>query len=693
MSTVKSIIAGILEPKREYTPIPFWFLNDRLERDELKRQLADFNDKGVNAVIPHPRMGLPREPEYLSEGYFDIIEFIAETASELDMKIVLYDEAMYPSGSAHGLVVKSDPQLASCGITLTGNKSVNGGRLLAEFDDGLALVCKKTGGTIRGVHFGEDDGAASAPLSADILNPKAVEKFIELTHERYYSRLKKYFGSTVIGFFTDEPSVTGRCCGGCFGWTEGFEEEFEKRGGKIAELRAMFENKTNDSVLLYRRLIAERLNKVYYGRLSRWCEEHGIWLMGHPAESDDIDEQIYFHVPGQDLIFRRVAPESGGVEGIDSVQAKCSSDAARHLMRRRNSNECFGACSRGGVPWYFTGADMKWYIDWLAVRGVNMFIPHAFFYSVRGKRKDERPPDAGPNNIWWEHYRLFSDYIKRVSYIMTDSKNAACTAVLCRSGDMMCDEVRDFYEEQIEFNYLPYSVLNKAEVKDGRLCIAGYEYKYILGGGIDGVKSISGIRDIKERDFDAGGSCPSLRVTHIIKNGRDMYFAVNEGTGKIDAEVSVPVKGNAVLVDLWHGEFYGLPSYIKNGRTYTHLCIEPYGSALLMFDENEQYPPRAAGTRICPRFVLEKETEYKKTYTAEYIAAERQSDEFFEADFAEMAELRINGVFAGASFFERRFEAGAFLETGKNKITLDVFASAANKYDEADIEFGLIKKT
>ena len=44
--------------------------------------------------------------------------------------------------------------------------------------------------------------------------------------------------------------------------------------------------------------------------------------MGHPHASDDIETQQYFHVPGQDLV----------------------------LGRRRNSNECFGACTRAKIP-------------------------------------------------------------------------------------------------------------------------------------------------------------------------------------------------------------------------------------------------------------------------------------------------------------------------------------------------------
>lgn len=125
---------------------------------------------------------------------------------------------------------------------------------------------------MRGLHWGEDDGEPNAPLTADILNPIAVNRFIELTHEAYYRELKEYFGNTIIGFFTDEPSILGRNVSGMFPWTHDFATAFTAAGGDI------------------------------------------------------------------------------------------------------------------------TG---------LAVRGVNLFIPHAFYYSIEGERKGERPPDVGPNSIWW----------------------------------------------------------------------------------------------------------------------------------------------------------------------------------------------------------------------------------------------------------------------------------------------------
>lgn len=81
---IDKIINELKNPDKEFSPIPFWFLNGRLDKSKLKMQLEDFCDKGVNAVVLHPRLGIPSDLEYLSEKYFDIVKFIVHTAKELD---------------------------------------------------------------------------------------------------------------------------------------------------------------------------------------------------------------------------------------------------------------------------------------------------------------------------------------------------------------------------------------------------------------------------------------------------------------------------------------------------------------------------------------------------------------------------------------------------------------------------------
>ena len=144
MSQIIDLLEKIKNPDKEYSPIPFWFLNDEFTDEEIVRQLEDFNSKGVNGVVLHPRIGIPNSIEYLSDKYMHFIEVAIKTADRLGMKVVLYDEAMYPSGSAHGMVVASNPKFAAQAIFLSDD--CNSGKLITKTSSGKYIVQKDSDG-------------------------------------------------------------------------------------------------------------------------------------------------------------------------------------------------------------------------------------------------------------------------------------------------------------------------------------------------------------------------------------------------------------------------------------------------------------------------------------------------------------------------------------------------------------------
>lgn len=689
----------VLHPSEEFTPIPFWFFNDMPDEETIRRQLKDYVDKGVNGIVLHPRIGIPKEIPYLSDQYFAAVRFIVETAAQLNMKVILYDEGMYPSGSAHGMVVKQNPGFASKGIAI--REKAGTGEVIARLPDGRFLVYDFTGGTIRGIHFGEDDGESGAPASADILNPDAVELFIHLTHDQYYEHLKEFFGNTVIAFFTDEPCALGRNATGYREWVPGMEKEIPEAGGQIEELIGLFEEKSdseNKTVQIYRKLIKRYLREIFYRRLSVWCENHGISLIGHPEVSDDVEEQLYFQIPGQDLIMRRVVPKTGGLLEFDSVQAKLAADIARHLGRRRNANECFGVCYRDQIPWYFTAEDMKWYIDWLGLRGVNLYIPHAFYYSVEGARSGERPPDVGPNNIWWKYYKRFSDYMKRMSSLMTDSVNGARVAVLCDNNRVPYREVASFYENQVEFNYLPVSLLEDCRLSGGNLCIRGYEYEAVydpLGVADQKTGLECSAEEIFEnpkwKSIETEGCFRSLRAVRLIKDGVKMLLLSNEGEKTISGKWRPDEEAAPVRIDLWRGSCERV-SIDQDG--WSELLLEPCETCLYLFDQGEmEMPFGRKGMYLgdwTERFVLIEKSGNRAVYETVYESFQVYGNEYFQVTGEEMTECFCNGEFIDVSFWnDHRFMIGSRLQKGKNVIRLTVTGNAANLFADAEIAFGL----
>lgn len=696
MNKALNFIEKLKNPSDEFSPIPFWFLNDELNDEEIVRQLRAFKEKGVCGVVLHPRIGIPESIAYMSDEFMHYITTAVETAAELDMKIVLYDEAMYPSGSACGLVAAANPRFASQCIILTDDDRE--GKLIAKTSDGKYIMQVASNGRIRGIHYGQDDGEPNAPLASDLLSPEAVAKFIEITHERYYSVLKDYFGSTIIGFFTDEPSALGRNPrSGSFAWTWGFEDVIEALGGDLGELEGLFTGEDNHTVRLYRKAVFERENDVYYSALSSWCEDHGIALMGHPHRGDDIECERFFHIPGQDVVLRWICPEKGGLAGgVESAQAKCSSDAARIFGRRRNMNECYGACCKDDIPWNFSGGDLKWYTDWLGVRGVNMFIPHAFYYSVDGKRKDERPPDVGPNNIWWKYFGTISTYIRRISYLMTDSRNTARVCVLCENRNMPVEQVAQFYENQVEFNYVPYSAVSDSLIKDGKLCIGDNTYEYVscdVKNRLPMLKKADSIEDIPYRDIYTEEKCPDLRCTHIVKDGVDAFFLTNEGEEDICTMAAVPVACGLISMDLWTGDVRRISCVDKGGRTEFRLSLGRCESILIVADSDSEARmlPEVDKRYVEADFELVEENgeEFAKTYRAMVTCADTDNL-YLRVRGEEMAECFVNGEFAGFSLWnEHEFYISPYLVQGDNIVEIKMTGSAVNRFTDYRTEYGL----
>ena len=143
------------------------------------------------------------------------------------------------------------------------------------------------------------------------------------------------------------------------------------------------------------------MEQSYYQQISDWCADHSIALTGHPERSTDIGLLKHFHIPGQDVVWRWVAPENDlALTGEHSTMAKCSSDAARHSGRRRNANECVACCGRTmALGLQCQGHEMVH--GRLFVRGVNLLYPHAFSFHRVVKAGTMSVRRMWVNNIWY----------------------------------------------------------------------------------------------------------------------------------------------------------------------------------------------------------------------------------------------------------------------------------------------------
>ena len=110
---------AFLQPEEAFGPMPFWFWNDDITETGIEEQLHAFHQAGVAGFVLHPRIGMPRDMPYLSDRFMSRAAHAVTTAKRLGMRVMLYDEAMYPSGSEHGMVVAANPAHASMGLRIT----------------------------------------------------------------------------------------------------------------------------------------------------------------------------------------------------------------------------------------------------------------------------------------------------------------------------------------------------------------------------------------------------------------------------------------------------------------------------------------------------------------------------------------------------------------------------------------------
>lgn len=571
-----------MDPPREYTLIPFWFLNDDLQEAELIRQLEEFAAHGVYGFVPHARIGLPESIGFMSDRWLELIKVCVDHAAANDMTVVLYDEGMYPSGSCCGQVVAANPRFATrCLQQRPRGAALADDEEIVAKDDAHVYVNCRSMGHIRGVHYGQDDGQPGAPPSGDLLNPESVGTFFNLVLDRFYGALQEHFGKAVVAVFTDEPSVLGRGhLKDVRPWTWGFETFLnEYLGYEFApQVPVLFNDQHPDYARIdrdFRRAVDARLQQVYYAPYSKWCEAHGVALTGHPSGPDDIGVMRYFQMPGQDIVWRYIEPfQDKSLEGEQSTMAKCSVSAQRHYGRARNINECFGA-----YGWEFTYDEMLWVTNWLLVRGVNCLMPHAFYYSVRDARRDERPPDVGPNNVWWTEYKTYADYCRRMCWLLSQGRQVCDFAILGSEQSLPWRAARVMFEHQRDFNYLDaQTLLERCTVDADGVRINDMHYRGVIvdgadyatqevmkalrpmidagrvvafRDGVDGVDRVATNADALVAALDAiappdvvlAPASKALRFTHMQQDGGDFYVFANEGRETVESALAVAAPG------------------------------------------------------------------------------------------------------------------------------------------------------
>ena len=522
----------------------------------------------------------------------------------------------------------------------------------------------------------------------DLISKESAAVQIEAVYEPHYARYAKYFGNVIAGFFSDEPQFRNGILGASLDDPGGYFYGIGKEGLALPYnerlLGLMSDALGADALprlpeLWYESPGAPATRFAYMDVLTRlyrecfsqpvgdWCRAHGVEYIGHVIEDMNAHGRMGY---GPGHYFRAIGPQDMG--GIDIVlhqvlpgfahhwhTAIClggsvSSDfnhyvlgklapSIAHLtphMRGRAMCEVFGA-----FGWAEGAPMMKWLLDFLLVRGVNHFVPHAFSPEYPD---DDCPPHFGAegHDPQFEGFSAVMRYANKAAHLLTGGRHVATAALLYHAeGEWMSGigaaltmdgPARELYDAHLDFDIVPCDTLLDAAastIADGRLRIAGETFGALVvpyaphlppallsrlgefraaglpvlfaGGvpeGIDGeatpLESLaSAVRGATADDVSVDGDFPELRVFHVVRDDGDVFMFFNE-SASVRAKTTVRLGASGPCARLRLAEDFAFAGDAPGGAL--ELDLLPGQSEIVVFGGTAGLaaPPRRETARV-----------------------------------------------------------------------------------------------
>ncbi|MBQ6472842.1 MAG: hypothetical protein IJJ33_12730 [Victivallales bacterium] len=380
--------------------IPMAAITGRPTGQFIRWFMGEFRRVGITQFLLYPRSGC--ELEYLSEEWFQAVQHVLDAAQEHGYtSIWLYDEFNWPSGQCGGRVMAASPDYALH-------------YLRASFD----VSTQKANFSVEPL-----------PKYPNLLNPDAVDYFIQTTHEEYARRFGKYFGTLIKGIFSDEPSM-GYYWGQLerdsmtevrLAWYPEFEEEYRQFTGRGLrdDLLAHF---TGKQPWAYREasdlLAGKRFRAVFFDRVRRWCDAHRLLMTGHLMgenrgaalryNGDPLLANAGFSLPGMDEINTNVTMHRTEWQTLGTVEY------GARVRQNGALAELFALGPSTMGPAYYR--QMIWLTSLFGVDHYLLAVSQ--FRSEGNIHKVNWYNPTSPAQTWFEHYDLLGD----------EAKKAACFA-------------------------------------------------------------------------------------------------------------------------------------------------------------------------------------------------------------------------------------------------------------------------
>lgn len=376
---------------------------------EMLKGLAALQGQGLGGVVVNVGFENYFENEQKWREFLDFIR----ACKQLQMRIWLYDEKGYPSGSAGGRVLRANPDLEAKSLCLDADRL---------FEDRA----------FEGTHASDNYHARRRYIN--LLEREATAKFLETTHEVYRQKLKD-LAWPVEAFFCDESSLMVLNLGKfpyelpvhdapdpnkkrlpMIAWSKELAGRFNED-----QARAVFSSRPESRPVkrAYYQAVANLVSRSFFGEIQDWCHKnrtlssgHLLWeedILSHPAlYGNALRNILSFDIPGIDVLdgipessFKHgaraalLAASAAMLNGTRRIMTETSDFAQFHNKQNLTTvSEC-----QANAAWQaaFGVTDFTWYYMW----GDSQLLPHPI---VNVGDPSFKPRTAA-------EYRQFNDFV------------------------------------------------------------------------------------------------------------------------------------------------------------------------------------------------------------------------------------------------------------------------------------------
>lgn len=667
------VLPGFRNPPAGYGEVPFyWWMGDTLTREHLRDHLDLLKDHGISSLqvnYAHSDKGgklwgltYKSHPEIFTEEWWELFGWFMREARKRGMTVSLSDYTLGVGQQQYVDEILSDhPDMTGHELHLAKRYVKNHlrweipGEPLAvqafRFDrDSLPIVSSKidlkplcSNGTLswdapQGEWITLAVYASPREPSFDPMHPLSGKRYVEYFFQRFEDRFPEDAKQGLNFFFSDELNFQL----GNQIWNDTFREEFIRRKGYdiVPHLPALFVemgDSTTKYRLDYNDVMVSLCEERFFEPVYRWHEERGlIYGCDHGGRGLDVTEfgdyfrtQRWNQGPGCD---------QPGL-GRDIIKNKVASSIAHLYNRPRVWLEGFY-----GSGWGTSSGDLADAIFTNFAQGQNLLSLHGLYYSTPGGWWEWAPPCNHFRMPYWAEMKRLLACTERLSYLLAQGYHRADVALLypvepVAAGfgrgavDCAFELGRQLYAMGIDFDFMDYESLARAEIGQGQLQVSGESFRILIVPAMEAMRSTSiekavafqqaggiviwvnrlpeaterGRNDQQMQRLTAGlQTTPQKQVAETVSRAVTRDFAIVQGTvdhpnvhhrkaGRRDLYAVYNVdrgavcyfrcRGGVELWDPWTGEVKTLPVLRTDAEgSYIRMPLEKTEMQLIVFD-------------------------------------------------------------------------------------------------------------